>query len=57
LRIRQYSLPGKSLVHRAKLHIPSHGHSRRVGWTELFYDLIDVATLTQLGNCLSKDIS
>jgi low temperature requirement protein LtrA len=57
LRIRQYSLPGKSLVHRAKLHIPSHGHSRRVGWTELFYDLIYVATLIQLGNCLSKDIS
>ncbi len=43
--------------HRAKLHIPAHGHSRRVGWIELFYDLIYVATLIQLGNCLAKDIS
>ena len=43
--------------HRAKLHIPAPGHSRRVGWLELFYDLIYVATLIQLGNCLSKDIS
>lgn len=30
---------------------------RKVGWLELFYDLIFVATLIQLGNLLSHDVS
>ena len=41
--------------HLPKLHTPGAGHARRVGWLELFYDLIYVATLIQLGDCLSKD--
>lgn len=30
---------------------------RKVGWLELFYDLIYVAAIIQLGNVLSKDVS
>ena len=34
------------------------GHEeRKVGWLELFYDLIYVAAIIQLGNVLSKDVS
>ncbi len=34
-----------------------HGEERKVGWLELFYDLVYVATLIQLGNRLSDDVS
>jgi low temperature requirement protein LtrA len=33
------------------------GPERRVAWLELFYDLVYVATLIQLGNTLAEDIS
>lgn len=33
------------------------GPERKVTWLELFYDLVYVATLIQLGNSLSEDIS
>jgi len=43
--------------HRARLHVPEHGKERKVGWLELFYDLIYVATIIQLGDALSGGIS
>ena len=30
---------------------------RKVGWLELFYDLVYVASIVQLGNKLSEDVS
>ncbi len=39
--------------HRPELHTPAHGHEKKVEWVELFYDLIYVATIIQLGNALS----
>ncbi|MDZ4765345.1 MAG: hypothetical protein SGI73_12400 [Chloroflexota bacterium] len=36
-----------------QLHTGEEGHQRRVTWMELFYDLVYVATLVQLGNFLS----
>lgn len=33
------------------------GEARRVTWLELFYDLVYVATLIQLGDTLSEDVS
>ena len=39
--------------HRIHLHSPEPGHERRVGWLELFYDLIYVATLIRMGDALS----
>jgi low temperature requirement protein LtrA len=38
-------------------HTEIFGHDRKVAWLELFYDLVYVATLIQLGNSLSEDIS
>ena len=46
-----------SWYHRPKLHSPGHGPHRRAGWLELFYDLIFVATLIQLGNGLANNVS
>ena len=43
--------------HKPELHSPEPGVERKVGWLELFYDLIFVATLIQLGNALAHDIS
>jgi low temperature requirement protein LtrA len=34
-----------------------HGDAQRVGWLELFYDLVYVATVIALGNRLSDDVS
>src|SRR5690606_21277277 len=35
-----------------------HGHEeRKVAWLELFYDLVYVTTLIQLGDALSEDVS
>lgn len=34
-----------------------HHEERKVSWLELFYDLVYVATLIQLGNALSEDVS
>lgn len=42
--------------HRPTLHSPGHGQHRRASWLELFYDLISVAALIQLGNALSDNI-
>jgi low temperature requirement protein LtrA len=42
--------------HRVRLHSPKHGHERKVGWLELFYDLVYVATLIQLGDALSHHV-
>lgn len=39
--------------HRPRLHSPAPGNARRVEWLELFYDLIYVAAIIQLGNGLS----
>ncbi len=39
--------------HRVKLHSPRPGHEKKVEWLELFYDLIYVAAIIQLGNALS----
>ena len=33
------------------------GHERKVTWLELFYDLVYVAAIIQLGNTLSNDVS
>ena len=38
--------------HKAKLHTPDDHSERKVGWLELFYDLVYVATFIQLGNAL-----
>jgi low temperature requirement protein LtrA len=43
--------------HRPELHCPEPGVERKAGWLELFYDLIFVATLIQLGDALSHDVS
>ncbi len=43
--------------HLPKLHSPAPGLERKVGWLELFYDLVFVATLIQLGNALSHNVS
>lgn len=40
--------------HAPKLHVHRHGHSKKVGWLELFYDLIFVAAIIQLGDFLSE---
>ncbi|MCA9540552.1 MAG: low temperature requirement protein A, partial [Myxococcales bacterium] len=42
--------------HPPKLHSPSPGNARRVGWLELFYDLIYVAAIVQLGNGLAHHV-
>ncbi|MEO0565803.1 MAG: hypothetical protein AAF125_27085, partial [Chloroflexota bacterium] len=35
-----------------------HRHTQRsVGWLELFYDLVYVATLIQIGNYLSDNVT
>ncbi len=39
--------------HPIHLHSPEPGSERRVGWLELFYDLIYVATLIRMGDALS----
>ncbi len=41
--------------HRPRLHSPAPGNTRRVEWLELFYDLIYVAAIIQLGNGLSNN--
>ena len=38
-------------------HAAAEESERKVTWLELFYDLIYVATLIQLGNTLSEDVS
>ncbi len=43
--------------HPPTLHSPTHGQEKKVGWLELFYDLIYVATFIQLGNALSHHLS
>lgn len=40
-----------------RLHQAAHGEVRKVTWLELFYDLVYVAVLIQLGNILSDDVS
>ncbi len=43
--------------HIPSVHSPTQGHEKKVGWLELFYDLIYVATFIQLGNALSHNLS
>lgn len=43
--------------HEPQLHSPKQGHEKKVAWLELFYDLIYVAAIIQLGNALSHDVS
>ena len=46
------------LRHPPRLHRASAGaHERKITWLELFYDLVYVATLIQIGNALSEDIT
>lgn len=40
-----------------RLHAAGHDAGRKVTWLELFYDLVYVAVLIQLGNVLSEEIS
>lgn len=40
-----------------RLHRQAHDETRKVTWLELFYDLVYVAVLIQLGNVLSEDVS
>ncbi len=41
-----------------RLHTANEGeHERKVTWLELFYDLVYVAAIIQLGNTLSNDVS
>lgn len=42
-------------LHRPRLHSPAPGNTRRVEWLELFYDLIYVAAIIQLGTGLSEN--
>ena len=44
------------LFHKPRLHSPGHGEERGVGWLELFYDLIYVATIIQLGDALAHNV-
>lgn len=37
--------------------MPRGGHERKVGWLELFYDLVYVAALVQLGSVLAARVS
>jgi low temperature requirement protein LtrA len=43
--------------HRPHIHVPNHHHPKKVGWLELFYDLIFVAGIIQLGDFLSEGTS
>ncbi len=43
--------------HAPQLHTPDAHTERKVAWLELFYDLIYVATIIQLGNALSHHVS
>ena len=43
-------------IHSPSLHTPEDGKQRRVAWLELFYDLIYVATIIQLGDALSHHV-
>jgi inward rectifier potassium channel len=45
------------VLHRPRFHSAREGGERRVGWLELFYDLIYVAVLLQLGSSLSQEVS
>jgi len=46
-----------SITSPPRLHRAAHDEERKVTWLELFYDLVYVATLIQLGNSLSEDVS
>lgn len=43
--------------HAPRLHAPERGEARKVIWLELFYDLIYVAALIQLGTALSDNVT
>lgn len=43
--------------HRPRLHLPVHGHGKKVTWLELFFDLVFVAAFIQLGNGLSANVT
>ncbi|MFT5685447.1 MAG: low temperature requirement protein LtrA [Myxococcota bacterium] len=42
--------------HAPRIHTPEHGAARKVIWLELFYDLIYVAAIIQLGTSLSQNV-
>lgn len=44
-------------MHTIRWLYDPHDEERRVGWLELFFDLVFVATLIELGNLLSGDVS
>ncbi len=41
--------------HKPHIHVHDHGHEKKVSWLELFYDLIFVAGIIQLGDFLGGD--
>lgn len=46
-----------TLMSPPRLHRSSQGDERKVTWLELFYDLVYVAALIQLGNLLSENVN
>jgi low temperature requirement protein LtrA len=46
-----------SLFSSPRLHNSDHDEERRVSWLELFYDLVYVATLIQLGNAFGENLT
>lgn len=47
-----------AMIRTLRLHTPGADHEeRKISWLELFYDLIYVATIIQLGNLLAADAS
>ncbi|CBW25952.1 putative integral membrane protein [Halobacteriovorax marinus SJ] len=47
----------KRLLQKPVFHFSGIGVEKKVGWLELFYDLMYVASFIQLGNIFSRDIS
>ena len=45
------------IFHSPSIHVPEHGAEKKPAWLELFYDLIYVAAIIQLGNGLSTHVN
>ncbi len=47
----------QTILNRPRLHVGEAEANRRATWLELFYDLVYVATVIQIGDRLSDDVS